>query len=116
MGQKPLSRCQIVTTKSQLALAADLATRHEASIYVLLQGPEPSAIGRLREKADALLVKRRRQVRYLSLLQADAETLARAVARAKGDLLVVDASNDLLDRQTLWRSLGTLHCPVLIVR
>jgi hypothetical protein len=99
-----------------LKAAAALGTRHEAVLSVLLQGSDPSAIGELREEAVGLLGRFRGQVRYLPLQEADLEALARAIQRTNGDLLVVDSTNDLLDRRTLWQSLTVLHCPVLIVR
>jgi hypothetical protein len=99
-----------------LSAAADLRGSHEAALCVILQGPDSQAIRRLREKAEALLGKHRGQVHYLPLQQVDAQSLARAVQRANGDLLVVHSTNDLLDRRTLWQCLGALECPVLIVR
>ena len=99
-----------------LAAAADLGARHKAALCVLLQAAGPSAMRKLRDRADALLGKARGRVRYLPLQQGDSEALARAVRAVKGDLLVVDSTNDLLGRQTLWQSLGALQCPLLIVR
>jgi len=99
-----------------LAAAAELAARHRARISVILQGPDDAATEGLRKQAAELLREVQRQTSFVRLQAVDAENLARTVQRTGGDLLVLDASNALLDRRTLWQSLGTLHCPVLIVR
>jgi len=99
-----------------LAAAAELAARHRARLSVILQGQDDTAVEGLRKQAAELLGELQGQTGFVRLQTVDAENLARTVQRTGGDLLVLDASDALLDRGTLWQSLCTLRCPVLIVR
>ena len=104
------------TSTRALAGAAELASRQQSPITVLLQGTETDAVDKLREKATLLLGKLGESVRFLPLVAPDSGILAKSVLRSGSDLLIVDVHNPLLDHRILWRCLKTLHCPVLVVR
>jgi nucleotide-binding universal stress UspA family protein len=99
-----------------LAAAAELADRHRARLSVILQGADDPAIEGQRRKAADLLGDAVGKTGFVPLPGADARALAGTLQRTGSDLLLLDSANALLDRRTLWQSLGALDCPVLIIR
>jgi hypothetical protein len=100
-----------------LATGAELTTRRHAALAVILQAPDAAGIERLREQAKDLLGKEAgARVQLVSFVAGTAKALAETALRLGSDLLLVHAANPLLAAGGLWRSLGALGCPVLLVR
>jgi hypothetical protein len=98
-----------------LAAARELAG-DEGGLRVFLQvrnGNDPTA---LRNGVREALGADAERARLLPLAGADPSGLVASVVASGGDLLMIDAGNPLLGRDTLWQSLAALHCPMLVVR
>lgn len=99
-----------------LSIAVELGIRHAASLVVILQPATRADAATLRNRVLEQLGTLREQTRLVSLEGADAAGLA-ATGRNLGiDLLILDETNPILARASLWTSLETLGCPVAIGR
>ncbi|EGV16593.1 universal stress protein [Thiocapsa marina] len=99
-----------------LAIALELVVRHAANLVVILQ-PEISAdTATLRGRVLEQLATLHEQTRLVSLEGADAAGLSATVGKLGIDLLILDETNPLLARASLWNSLESLGCPVVIGR
>jgi len=97
-----------------LSIAVELGIRHAADMVVVLQPEDDSETTTLQTKALEQLGPLREQARLVAIDASDAAQLA-ATVRAFGiDLLILDATNSILRRTSLWSSLETLGCPVVI--
>jgi hypothetical protein len=99
-----------------LGAAGKLASGRPAKLYVILQGRDEADSEALRRAALEILGDAGADARFRSLGGSDARAIEEMVMQTGGDLFLVDSENRLLDRRTLWQSLKSVHCPVLIVR
>ncbi|UHD15216.1 hypothetical protein [Thiocapsa bogorovii] len=99
-----------------LSIALELGIRHAASLVVFLQPAISADTATLRDRALKQLATLREQTHLVSLKAADAAGLAATVRNLGVDLLILDETNPLLARASLWTSLETLGCPVAIGR
>ncbi|WP_296806453.1 universal stress protein [Thiocapsa sp.] len=99
-----------------LSIAVELGIRHAASLVIILQPAMSADAATLRRHVLAQLGSMREQTRLVSLEAADAAGLAATVRNLGIDLLILDEANPLLGRASLWTSLETLGCPVVIGR
>lgn len=100
-----------------LTAGLELTARQRATLAVLLQSPNDAGAEQLRARAKGLLGQEAgTRARLVPFEAGTAAALAQAVVGLGADLLLVQADNPLLGRGTLWRSLGTLGCPVLLLR
>ena len=103
-------------SKRILSIALELGIRHAASLLVILQPATRADAATLRNRAFEQLGPVREQTRLVSLEASDAAGLAATVRDLGMDLLILDETNPLLARTSLWTSLETLGCPVAIGR
>lgn len=99
-----------------LSIALELGIRHAASLVVILQPATSADTATLRNRALEQLGPVREQTRLVSLEATDSAALAATVRNLGMDLLILDETNPLLARASLWTSLETLGCPVVIGR
>ena len=100
-----------------LAAAGELAAGGHARLQVFLQAPDATDDEKLRQQlADTLVDDARDHAEIIPLAAAAPEAVISALIAGGADLLMIDSGNPLLDRETLWRNLAALHCPLLLVR
>jgi nucleotide-binding universal stress UspA family protein len=99
-----------------LSIALELGIRHAASLVVVMQPATRADAATLRNRAIEQLGPIREPTRLVSLEATDAAGLAATVRNLGIDLLILDETNPLLARASLWTSLETLGCPVAIGR
>lgn len=102
--------------KRALSIAAELGLRHTASLVVILQPAMAADAATRRNRALEQLGPVREQTRLVALEPTDAAGLAATVRNFGIDLLILDETNPLLARASLWTSLETLGGPVAIGR
>ncbi|WP_373510439.1 hypothetical protein, partial [Thiocapsa sp.] len=102
--------------KRALSIAAELGLRHTASLVVILQPAMAADAATRRNRALEQLGPVREQTRLVALEPTDAAGLAATVRNFGIDLLILDETNPLLARASLWSSLETLGGPVAIGR
>ncbi|RKT45357.1 hypothetical protein [Thiocapsa rosea] len=99
-----------------LSIALELGIRHAASLVVILQSAISADAATLRDHVLEQLGTMREQSRLVPLEATDTAGLAATVRNLGMDLLILDETNPLLARASLWTSLETLGCPVAIGR
>jgi hypothetical protein len=99
-----------------LSIAVELGIRHAANLVVILQPANSADATRLRDQVLEQLATLREQTRLVLLETTDAAVLAATVRNLGIDLLILDERNPILERASLWTSLETLGCPVVIGR
>jgi hypothetical protein len=99
-----------------LVAAAELAGARYARLQIFVQAADEAAIERLRRRMAEALGEARDQPEVTPLAANAPEAVISALIAGGADLLMVDSGNPLLDRDTLWRNLAALHCPLLLVR
>jgi hypothetical protein len=98
-----------------LTAARELAGQ-DGNLQVYLQLPGGADPEALREQARSALGGAAERARLLPLAGGDPPGIVATVVAGGGDLLMIDGGNPLTARETLWRSLAALRCPMLVVR
>lgn len=103
------------TSSRALSAAAHLARSKQGELRILLQCADPDKHKKLRKKALSQLKDKPPKPAFLRAGSSTPE-LAQAVVRSAGDVLVIDAQNNLLEGHTIWQCVQAVHCPLLVVR
>lgn len=99
-----------------LSIAIELGARHATRLVVILQPQEGADTSTLQTRTLDRLGARREQTRLVMLEHTDATSLAATVRSLGADLLILDDTNPILTKTSLWANLETLGCPVVIGR
>jgi nucleotide-binding universal stress UspA family protein len=99
-----------------LAIGMELRMRHAADLVVILQPQAPADAAILQTRAVEQLGSNREHTRLVAIGGPDATGLAAAVRDFGIDLLILDETNPILGRTSLWTSLEALGCPIVIGR
>jgi nucleotide-binding universal stress UspA family protein len=99
-----------------LSIAIELGMRHAASLVVIIQPEEGADTATLQTRTLDQLGTMREQTRLVTLETTDATSLAATVRTLGIDLLILDETNPILTKTSLWANLETLGCPVVIGR
>jgi nucleotide-binding universal stress UspA family protein len=99
-----------------LGLAARLAGEDHRNLAVLLEADSEEEYERLRQIAEAWLVRCGMEARHRRLAQTDAGALARAMIAEGGRVLVIDGAHPVLAEDALARLMNVLSVPVIAVR
>lgn len=99
-----------------LATAAELAYDNRAAICLILQSQGGQDAVGLRARASAVLAGIETSLQALAPEPSASGNLARAIPALGIDLLIVDSNNPLLAAPTLWETLESIGCPILIHR
>lgn len=99
-----------------LLIAIELGIRHAAGLVVILQPDEGADRATLRTRVLDLLGSLREQACLVTLENTNATSLAETVRTLRVDLLILDDTNPILTKTSLWANLETLGCPVVIGR
>jgi len=98
-----------------LAAASELAGQG-GTLQVFLQSRDDAGSESLREQVCKAVGAGFERARLVPMAVADPPGIVSTVVASGGDVLVIDAGNPLLARNTLWQSLVALRCPMLVVR
>ena len=99
-----------------LATAAELAYDNRAAICVILQLQAGQDVVALRALATAVLSGIETSIQELAPASSESGNLVRAIPALGIDVLIVDSTNPLLAAPTLWETLESIECPILIHR
>ncbi len=99
-----------------LSIAIEVGIRHTAGLVVILQPDGGADVATLRARALDLLGSTHEQTCLITLEHSGATSLAATVRTLRIDLLILDETNPILTKTSLWANLEILGCPVVIGR
>lgn len=98
-----------------LAAASKLVAGDCGKLSVLLQTDRRAGLPALYDRV-LKLTGRHPPLPVFFTIGPNQESLARAVAKADAQILLLGADNPLLSRDAIWRSVRTVRCPLMVVR
>jgi hypothetical protein len=99
-----------------LAAAVELAAGGRGELHIILRGADAGELAERRRLALELLGSAAGRTSFILLQGGDADDVAGSMLRSGGDVFLIDAGNRLLQRDSLWKSLAALDCPMLVIR
>lgn len=99
-----------------LAAAVELAAGGRAELHIILRGADAGELAERRRLALELLGSTAGRTSFIVLQGGSADDVAGSMLRSGGDIFLIDAGDRLLQRDSLWKSLAALDCPMLVIR